>query len=99
MFRTVGSFIGSQGFGNTLLILILLVSSINLFTSGRILESVRKGETPPMSSPHTVTVGSNSITFTITTPWRSDDTGATLAERHWENVQAAIAKFTEMLGS
>lgn len=99
MFQSVSRFFTSVGFGNLMLALILGLSAINVYSGGQILESVRNGEIPPMSSTHTVTVSGNSFTFTITTPWRSDDTGATLAARHWADVQAATAKIEELMGA
>lgn len=94
------SFLTSVGFGNLLLAMIFVLCALNLYGNGQILESVRKGESPPMSSTHTVTVGAASITFTITTPWESSDNGdgGTLMGRHFTQVEAAKARARTELG-
>lgn len=69
MFHRLAKFLGSVGFGNTLLSLILLMSGVNLYTNGRILESSRVQENPPLSTTYLDTFGQS---HTVTSPTQSD---------------------------
>ena len=91
-------FLSSQALCNALMV-VLIALTVSVHTNqSKILESLKRQEPVPMSSTHTVTVGNESFPFTITTPWRENDTGASLAQRHWENVAQAKEKIYELMG-
>lgn len=87
----IGKFLGSVGFGNTLLLLILTLSGVNLYTNGRILESSRVQENPPMSTTY---VDADGQSHTVTSPTQANPQRN--AEVHMEYLKAAFCVFPPM---
>jgi len=68
MLQRLGKFLLSVGFGNLLLCLIFVISAINLYSNGQILESLRRGDTPVST---TYTDQFNQV-HTVTSPMQED---------------------------
>ena len=68
MFQRLAKFLTSVGFGNLLLGLILVLSALNVYSNGQILESLRRGDTPVS----TTYVDIDGQSHTVTSPLQED---------------------------
>jgi len=91
MWQRLGNFLTSVGFGHFLLGLILAVSAMTLYGNGRILESLRKTETSPVSTTYS---GIDGQQHTVNSP--TQGSAVENVRVHKEYLKAAYCAFPPM---
>jgi hypothetical protein len=91
MLQRLGRFLASVGFGNLLLGSILVLSALNLYSSGQILESLRRGDTPVS----TTYADQFSQSHTVTSPMQEDPVENVRV--HKQYLKAAFCAFPPMV--